>query len=192
MRTKEKVLDVALALFNQQGTAAVSTNHIADAASISPGNLYYHYKNKEEIIRALFERLFAAWDAAFVLPDDAPPTLEDVERLVGENFQIVRQYAFAHRELIALLQGDELLRARFATVRERGRAGFREIVSALTLDGVLKSLAPEDVDRLADLCWLISEFWVSSLEVGSQAVDDAGMRGGVDLMLFALKPYLMM
>jgi AcrR family transcriptional regulator len=190
LKTKDKVLDAALALFNGQGTAAVSTNHIAEAAGISPGNLYYHYKNKEEIIRALFERLFAAWDVAFDLPQDALPTLADVQRLVGENFRIVHAYAFAHRELIALLRNDDALRARFIAVRARGLTGFQEIVGALVLGGVLKPLSEAEIEHLADLCWLISEFWVSSLEVGGQAVDDGGMQRGIHLMLHAVKPYM--
>ena len=70
MSTREKILDTALTLFNNEGTSAVSTNHIAEAAGISPGNLYYHFRNKEEIIRGLFERLFAANDKAFNLPKD--------------------------------------------------------------------------------------------------------------------------
>ena len=61
MSNRQRIIDAALMLFNDQGTGAVSTNHIADAAGISPGNLYYHFRNKEEIIRVLFERLFAAW-----------------------------------------------------------------------------------------------------------------------------------
>src|SRR5215210_4307966 len=56
--TKERVLGAALRLFNEKGTAAVSTNHIAEAAGISPGNLYYHYRNKEEIIAGLWEYRF--------------------------------------------------------------------------------------------------------------------------------------
>lgn len=95
MKTKEKIIVTALNLFNQEGTDRVSTNHIADAAGISPGNLYYHFSNKEEIIRAICERLFATWDEVFALPDDRPPTLEDVQILVRLNFEVSWEDAFA-------------------------------------------------------------------------------------------------
>lgn len=191
MKTKARILDAALALFNQQGTAAVSTNHIAEAAGISPGNLYYHYHNKEEIIRAIFERLFAEWDAAFDLPVDRMPTLEDVQGLVKTNFTIMSTYRFIYREIIALLQQDETLRERYILVRQRGYEGFRQIVAALAQTGVLIGLSdPDRVERLADLCWLISEFWIPTLEVSGAAVDELQLQRGTDLMLYALQPYL--
>ena len=59
MNTHDRILDTALRLFNQSGTAAVSTNHIAAALGMSPGNLYYHFRNKEAIIRDLFEQQYA-------------------------------------------------------------------------------------------------------------------------------------
>src|SRR6266567_9459354 len=59
-RTRDRILEAALRLFNERGTAAVSTNHIAAEAGISPGNLYYHFADKQEIIRALHERYAAA------------------------------------------------------------------------------------------------------------------------------------
>lgn len=191
MKTKARILDSALALFNQQGTTTVSTNHIAEAAGISPGNLYYHYHNKEEIIRAIFERLFAEWDTAFDLPVDRMPTLEDVQGLVKTNFTIMSTYRFIYREIIALLQQDETLRERYIVVRQRGYEGFRQIVAALAQTGVLIGLTdPNHVERLADLCWLISEFWIPTLEVSGAAVDEAQLQRGTDLMLHALQPYL--
>ena len=59
-QTRGRILDAAQRLFNERGTAAVSTNHVAAEAGLSPGNLYYHFTDKQEIIRALHERYAAA------------------------------------------------------------------------------------------------------------------------------------
>ena len=127
MSTKELILETALRLFNDKGTSAVSTNHIAAALGISPGNLYYHYRNKEEIIRAIFERLYDVWDTTLTLSGDRPPTLDDLQRLVRDNFTIMWDYRFVYRELVALLRHDVELRLRYELVRQRGFADFQQL-----------------------------------------------------------------
>ena len=189
MPNRERILDTALGLFNERGTAAVSTNHIADAASISPGNLYYHFRNKDEVIRALFERLFETHGRVFALPEDRAPTLSDLRRLVRVNFDVLWEYRFAYRELAALLRRDEVLRERWLEVRRRGYVGFRELtVAVVTTDVPAAPSEPAAVDRLADLCWLISEFWLPSLEVNGQPVDATQIERGVALTLQLLHP----
>lgn len=191
MKTKERILVAALNLFNQQGTNAVSTNHIAEAVGISPGNLYYHYRNKEEIIRAIFEQLFALWDVTFALPEDEALTLDTVNHLVRANFKVMAGYCFIYREIIALLQQDDLLKARYVAVRQRGYEGFRQIVAALAQTGIIRvSLDDATIEQLADLCWLISEFWLSTVEVSGKSIDAGQMQRGIDLMMQVLQPYL--
>ena len=188
MTTKDRILDAALHLFNEQGTGPVSTNHIAEAAGISPGNLYYHFRNKEEIIRAICERLFAAWDITLVLPADRNPTLADVEGLVRDNFRIMWDYRFIYREILALLHQDAQLRERYVAVRARGYEGFQGIFHWLASNGA--PVDEETVSRLADLCWLISEFWLAEVEVSGQPVDPNQMQRGMDLMKQVLQPYI--
>lgn len=190
MSTHEKILDTALNLFNDSGTAVVSTNHIAESAGISPGNLYYHFRNKDEIIRELFERLFAANDAAFSLADDVLPTLADLQNMVKANYKILWQYRFAHRELAALLRSDSELRSRFLSVRKRGFDGFTQLFAAFTSAGVLRATNPTVIQNLAETCWLITEFWLNSLEIGGKTVTEAQMERGVQLMMQSLEPYI--
>ena len=113
MKTRDRILECALELFNHNGEPNVTTLEIATELGISPGNLYYHFRNKEAIIRDLFERLFARWDEAFALPDDRPPTTTDLIRLVSANFAVMWDHRFAYRELIPLIRRDELLRRRW-------------------------------------------------------------------------------
>ncbi|MDZ4721717.1 MAG: TetR/AcrR family transcriptional regulator [Roseiflexaceae bacterium] len=191
MGTRERILKTALDLFNQSGTSAVSTNHIADALGMSPGNLYYHFRNKEEIIRAIFEQQFARFDNLYELPIDSLPTLIDLQNIVRASFAVNWEYRFMYRELIALLRRDDLLQQRWVAVRERGFTGFHEITALFVAAGVLRDPGdPAVVTRLAELCWLISEFWLASVEVSGLTVDVAQMEHGVALMLQVLDPFI--
>jgi Bacterial transcriptional repressor len=117
------------------------------------------------------------------------PTFADLRRLVRLNFDALWEYRFAYRELAALLRRDEILRQRWLAVRRRGYGGFRALIAAFAEAGVVA--VPADaaaVERLADLCWLISEFWLPSLEVNGQLVDAAQLERGVALTLHVLNP----
>lgn len=191
MTTKELILETALRLFNDKGTSAVSTNHIAAALGISPGNLYYHYRNKEEIIRAIFERLYDVWDTTLTLSGDRPPTLDDLQRLVRDNFMIMWDYRFVYRELVALLRRDAELRLRYESVRQRGFADFQQLFAEFVTAGVLVPLDdPQIVTNLAEVCWLISEFWLSSVEISGERVTAQQMQHGVELMMQVMEAYI--
>ncbi len=191
LNTREKILNAALALFNEQGTSAVSTNHIAVAIDISPGNLYYHFRNKEDIIRALYERLFATWDRAFQLPADRAPTLADLEAMIAANYQLIWDYRFAYREMAVLLRNDPALSARYQAVRRRGYDGFAELFEAFAAAGVLVSpTIPQEQVALTELCWIVSEQWPINLELSGREFDQAGIQEGIALMRHIFRPYL--
>ncbi|MEM1122061.1 MAG: TetR/AcrR family transcriptional regulator, partial [Bacteroidota bacterium] len=66
MRTKEKILATALALFNEKGVESVTTRQIAIAMNISQGNLCYHFPKKEAIIMALYQQLVQKFDELYL------------------------------------------------------------------------------------------------------------------------------
>jgi len=191
MSTRVKILDTALSLFNKEGTSAVSTNHIAEAAGISPGNLYYHFHNKQEIIRELFQRLNVIWETYQPLPQDRVPMLDDLKTVIESNYQIIWQYRFAYRELVALLRQDAELRANFLAVRQRGFDGFHQLFNEFSAAGVIH--LPDDpqvINELQEIFWLISEFWLTNLEVNGRKVDEVEIQLGMKLILRVLQPYL--
>jgi hypothetical protein len=125
------------------------------------------------------------------VPEDRAPTLADLRHLVRVNFDVLWEYRFTYRELPALLRRDEVLRTRWLEVRNRGYIGFRELIAAFATAGVVATPSdPAAVDRVADLCWLVSEFWLPSLEVSGQVVDPSRLEHGVGLMLQVLSAIL--
>jgi AcrR family transcriptional regulator len=189
--TKGRIAQTAIGLFNERGTAAVSTNHIAEAMGISVGNLYYHYRNKEEIIRAIFERMIVSWEVLSVLPQDRAPTLTDLQRILKETFSVLWEYRFFYREFVALMRRDPELGRRYRDVRERGLANTEVLLKNFVKSGVLRE--PEDPTallKLARIFWLIAEFWLPFAEMGEETVGPERLQEGVELVMQILKPYM--
>lgn len=107
MKTKDKIILTSIELFNKSGVVAVTTNHIAKELNISPGNLYFHFRNKEEIIRHIFRIMcretYSLWHTKkgekLVHPLD----------LIEKNFELFWKYRFFHREMYYLRRKDAQL-----------------------------------------------------------------------------------
>jgi AcrR family transcriptional regulator len=203
--TRDRIVDSAITLFNEQGVAAVTTNHVAEHAEISPGNLYYHFANKEEIIREAFERVNDAADAIWTLPPAGALPKADVASfhamLIG-NLELFGKFAFLARELPALLRADPLLRVRYTEVASRRMRELEELLHPFIKAGLLRDLDdPEDLHALVETAWVIGLFCIPYSETVDGAatprtakaravrLHDAIERGAL-LVLHLLRPYL--
>lgn len=189
--TKNRVVGAAVRLFNESGTAAASTNHIAGAAGISPGNLYYHFRNKEEIIREIWDRIDALWERSYALPLDGPASMDDLRTMVEETFSGLWEYRFFYRELGALTRRDPELRRRYLIVRGRGLDGTEALLRGFVEAGVLRGLeGPGEVARLAKVLMLMAECWLPYAETAGGELEPEQMEEGVALMMQVLRPHL--
>lgn len=189
--TREQLLDVALALFNERGSADVTTNQIAEAAGRSPGNLYYHFRDREEIVRNLFSRLVGRWAEVYALPEGRAPDLNDIERMLAGNFAALWEYRFIYRDLPTLLHRDEIFRRAYAETRAAGFANFRKLLAYFAEAGLIHSPASaEDAEELASLLWLIGDYWLPFVEAGNDDVTKQKLDQGIALFRRVLKPYL--
>ncbi|WP_421759763.1 TetR/AcrR family transcriptional regulator [Devosia sp.] len=189
--TKTRILDAALALFNERGTDNVTTNHIAEALSMSPGNLYYHYRNKAEIVRALFARIQAEWAANYAVPPATMPSIEMMEAMVAGNFAIQARYRFFFRDLTLLLNADPVLAAAYRSNREQGIGNTRFLISLFVSAGVLTPVGDDEaLDDLAQLLWLVGDFWLVFKDSGGAEFSPADMDQGVRMFRRLLTPHL--
>lgn len=113
INTRERIVQNSLELFNQQGERSVSTNHIAAHMEISPGNLYYHFANKQEIIAVLFTQYEEQVDSFLRPPEGRMATVEDKRFYLKELLAAMWNYRFLHRDLEHLLDSDQELASRY-------------------------------------------------------------------------------
>ncbi len=188
--TQEAILTAAIDLFNKSGTAAISTNHIAAAAGISPGNLYYHFQNKEHILRAILEQMTGVWDEVHVLPEDAAFTVETLRQILRRNFELVWRYRFFYRELVALLRHDRELAKRYRAIRQRRQSQQLQWFQQLAASGALRQpVSSVEAESLLTIGWLVSDYWLAFLESGGESVNADQIQQGVDLIMRVYAPY---
>jgi AcrR family transcriptional regulator len=193
-RTAERILEVSLELFNRFGEPNVSTTLISAELGISPGNLYYHYPAKDELINALFDRYEAALNELLAAADNVRH-IEDAWLFFHMLFELIWKYRFLYRDLNDLLSKNRRLETHFQFVlANKGRA----------VQSVLEGLARGDAMRIdagqagpvATAMVVVLTYWLSyeyvrdprrALEPESAA---AALTRGAYHVLSLLIPYL--
>ena len=191
-RTRERILETSLALFNRQGAPQVTTADIADEMNISPGNLYYHFGNKDEII----DELCAAFEAR-VLPLFADPhgrhlDIDDLWLWLHLLFEQMWAYRFLFHDLDLLTSRNRALGTRFGALVRKGAATVVEWCRGMVDAGTMHASSRE-IDALAQNVMLVAAYWpsydrVRRAEHGQPPAADAGRAAYQALTLFG--PYL--
>ena len=136
-KTKEKILRTAQALFNNEGESAVSAVDIASVMGISPGNLYYHYKGKDEIIIELFSDFEAEIKQVLTSPVSAPLKLEDNWVYLYIIFEEIYDFRFFYKNQSQLIERIPSLRGPFSRILSLKERTAFSLLSKLEEDGFL-------------------------------------------------------
>ena len=188
-QTRQRILDASLALFNEQGEPNVTTNHIADELEISPGNLYYHFRNKDDIIEHLFADFEARMDAALSAPEDRLPGLEDVWLQLHRVFECIWDYRFLHRDLVEILSRNRTLRLRFARILKRADEQAHGVLHGLLQAGVMRATAAE-IDGAATNILVLATFWLNYASVRGDRDENESIRLGIVQVMMLVAPFM--
>lgn len=188
-QTRQRILDCSLAMFNTQGEPNVTTNHIADELEISPGNLYYHFRNKDDIIEHLFARFDARMDDALAAPDGRLPGLEDIWLQLHLVFECIWDYRFLYRDLVEILSRNRRLRIRFARILKRADDSAHQVMRGLSQAGVMRASATE-LDAAATNILVLATFWLNYASVRGDKDEQTAIRAGIVQVMMLLAPFL--
>lgn len=189
-QTKNNIIQKAIDLFNEHGTAVVSLNSLAAALGISTGNLQYHYHNKEEIIRAILEVMFGDWNSVYQEMAAPSFTLDTLRQTLEINFKLVWKYRFFYRELTALLRNDKTLAKRYAAIQEQRLAEQEMLTRQMARSSGARPMSKTELRNMIVIGWILSNSWLSYVESTGQPVDESVMHEAVEVLLQYYKPYL--
>lgn len=158
-RTAERILEVTLDLFNRFGEPNVSTTLISAELGISPGNLYYHYPAKDELINALYHRYELSLGEILMASADVHH-VEDAWFFLHTLFERIWQYRFLYRDLSDLLSKNRKLETQFQLmIRHKARA-IRSMLDALGRAGTIR-LDARELDTTANCMVVVLTYWLN-------------------------------
>jgi AcrR family transcriptional regulator len=185
---------VTLDLFNRFGEPNVSTTLISAEMGISPGNLYYHYPAKDELINSLYDR-YEKRLAEILAAADGVENVEDAWLFFHMLFELIWSYRFLYRDLNDLLSKNRRLETHFQFVLKNKAKAMHALLDGLARQGAVRLNADQAAPVATSMVVLVT-YWLSyeyvrdprhALEPESAA---AAMGRGAYHALALLMPHL--
>jgi len=190
-QTRERILETSLVLFNERGEPNVTTNHIADELGISPGNLYYHYRNKDDIVEQLFARYEARMDQALLVPDGRLPNLEDVWMQLHLVFECMWTFRFLYRDLVDIVSRNRKLKQHFSRILTRASTSATQVLKGLAQAEILRA-TQDEIRATAENVLLVTTFWLSynTVRGGRSDTSQEDLTHGIYQVMLLIAPFL--
>jgi AcrR family transcriptional regulator len=193
-RTAERILEATLDLFNRFGEPNVSTTAISAELGISPGNLYYHYPAKEELINSLFDRYERSLND-LLLASDSVHDVEDAWFFMHTLFELIWQYRFLYRDLNDLLSKNRRLETHVQAVLKNKTRSVKVMLASMSRANAI-SIDARELEATATSMVVVLSYWLSFEYVRDPrnalepANAQAALLRGAHHVLNILVPYL--
>ena len=158
-RTAERILEVTLVLFNRFGEPNVSTTLISAELGISPGNLYYHYPAKDELINSLFDRYEQALTELLNAGEDVR-NVEDAWFFMHTLFELIWQYRFLYRDLNDLLSKNRRLETHFQMILKNKTRAVKALLGGMSRSGAIQ-IDSREIESTATSMVVVLTYWLS-------------------------------
>ena len=191
MGNKQRIIDAAVELMNKNGST-VGTTQLTEHLSISPGNLYYHFRNREEILAEVLLRLQADLDEAMELaPGEELDALRLAQCFIG-GAKVLWNYRFFFSSSLELIMKDEQLSSQYQAFCVRGTQQVDEVLlRARRVAPSEQKLSATERGMLAENLWVLWTSWPRYTETVIDArAPESEITRSYEHLAFLLKPYL--
>lgn len=188
--TQRRIKQAATKLFNDYGTSKISTNTIAEYCEISKGNLHYHFKNKQEIIKAIYADIATEIESDWS-DDESQPTVSHMAEMHARQLELIWRYRFFYREMAALAKADPELADSIQLNREKRINILVRFFEKLIETGVLKKpRSKESLRYMVVMTWIFTDNWLNFMELQGNEDREEVAQLGYDMIIEILYPYL--
>ena len=190
-RTRERIVETALRLFNELGEPNVTTTAVADEMGISPGNLYYHFGSKDEIVNEIFAAFEREIRDTLGAPTRRAPTVEDAWLFLHLVFELVWKYRFLYRDLNDLLSRNRLVETHMKEIVAHSVRVAGQLCRGMVAAGEMQA-APSEIDALSANMVVVATYWLSYEFVRDprRPPDAAALARGAYHVMAMVAPYL--
>jgi len=159
-RTRARILEFSLRQLNELGAVNVTTTSIAEGMDISPGLLYYHFRNKYDIINSLFESFEQEMDRLLKCPQGRPVTLKGSWSYLQHLSEFMWSYRFLYLDINELLLHSLTLETKFKRTVEKKKAFALEICGQFVELGEMDA-TPEQLEAMCTSIVVVTTYWLS-------------------------------
>lgn len=164
MKTRDRILVTSLELFNLCGEPNVTTIDIANEMDISPGNLYYHFRNKDEIISELFQQFETDMLDVLQTPQEEGFEIMDYWMYIHLIFEKIWEFRFLYRDLASILERNEKLQKRFNRILDRKAESCRTVITSMR-DASLIEIDEHQIEALATNVVIMGTYWMNYQQI---------------------------
>ncbi|MFW2568950.1 TetR/AcrR family transcriptional regulator [Aliarcobacter butzleri] len=190
--SKKKIKKYALDLFNEKDTFSITTNHIALCAKISTGNLYYHYKNKEDIIIDIYEEMIEKFENlnSFEKILNSQNPLEELSKMYDLYLDVFWDYRFLMRDSSVLLSTLPKFKEIFIQRQNLRIEQIKTLIEYFISKEIFRQMSEDEILLSAKLNWFISTYWQNFISINEVITKESFKEAKDVIFKININPFL--
>ncbi len=190
-KTKGKILDTSLELFNTFGLSRVTLRTIAKEMGISQGNLNYHFKKRNDIIETLYFQLVQNIDHSMTNIQQSKNVLQllvSISQTIMSNFY---EYRFFLLDFVQIMRENKKIKTHYSELTVQREQQFSILFNLLIENDLMrKEILPNEYKNLYKRFQVLGDFWISDAEILNSKITKKTISTYSEILTQAIFPYL--